>query len=392
MKIISKACGLRANDMNHRQYCNQRRGVALIYFTVLMIVLLGVCSLGVDLGRIQVAKAQLQNATDAAARYGAVGMRSSMLSTSGAIANTAASLSDNKVDGRSIPFTPATDLATGIWNSSAGTFTPTTDLSLANAVRVDTAVVMGDSNHVMTFLSIFGKTITVHAESIAMISGQDGTTYVSGRGNPWLAGMPSATVCTDFRSNSNEMDTAGNGPNDVASPAVMSLSSLNISAGSVITFDGVTGQANFDGSSTTTTNGNADGDASRCVTLGSPSFNNYTYFNSPTNGIANIKCPINALVACFLDDSAPTSTSAPSPLDFSTSAARDYISLSPQLKQPFFVGDGRKSTGEIQQIVVPAGATRMFIADMDGWQYWNNTGGFNLTVHAVLKVSTVAVK
>jgi hypothetical protein len=41
--------------------------------------------------------------------------------------------------------------------------------------------------------------------------------------------------------------------------------------------------------------------------------------------------------------------------------SRDYLTLSPVLKQVFFVGDGRTSQGAIQHVINPAGATRLFL-------------------------------
>jgi hypothetical protein len=40
------------------------------------------------------------------------------------------------------------------------------------------------------------------------------------------------------------------------------------------------------------------------------------------------------------------------PFDSPTSISRDYTSIAPQLKQVFFVGDGRRSNGKVHQIVV----------------------------------------
>jgi hypothetical protein len=218
-----------------------------------------------------------------------------------------------------------------------------------------------------------------------MVNTKSGSTTVSAKGNPWLAGMPNGSVSKSFRTSSVEWDYAGTGPNNASSPAMMSMSTIGISPGQTILFDGVTGTTDYGGG----TAGDADGDGTKIVTLGSPSFGSYTYFTSPMNGMSNIKAPINSMMAVFLDDSQPDSTAAPSPLDFSTSTNRDFTSLSPQLKQVFFVGDGRRSTGEAQQFVVPAGATRLFIGNMDGWQWNNNTGGYTATINSTVSVSTV---
>ena len=47
---------------------SRRRGVAIIYIIVVLIVMLGFCSFAVDLGRVQTAKTELRRAADAAAQ------------------------------------------------------------------------------------------------------------------------------------------------------------------------------------------------------------------------------------------------------------------------------------------------------------------------------------
>lgn len=361
-----------------------RRGTAMVYAVLSLGVLMGITSLAVDFGRTMSTRAELQDLTDAAARHAARGLKSTLLSTSGAAGNASAVFAETRVDGATVNFNANTDLQLGIWSHNNKTFTPATLAAGANSVKIMSRLTMGDTTHPLYFLSFFNQQTTIRAESIALITGDDATTYVSAKGNPWLAGMPSGTVCTDFRTSPSEQDTAGTGPNDKSSPAVIYLSSLNISAGTTITVDGVTGQSSFGGGYT-----DADGNPLLTCNLGSPAFGNYTYYTSAMNGMSNLHAPVNSVVAVFLSDDAPNSGSAPSPLDFASAASRDYISIAPALKQVFFVGDGRRSNGEVQQIVVPAGATRLFICSMDGWQYNNNTGGYNLTVHAVKKVTTV---
>jgi len=61
-------------------------------------------------------------------------------------------------------------------------------------------------------------------------------------------------------------------------------------------------------------------------------------------------------------------------LDFGTVESRNYLLLSPMLKQVFFVGDGRTTEGEQQKVVIPEGATRLYLGTMDSWQWTNNIG------------------
>jgi chemotaxis receptor (MCP) glutamine deamidase CheD len=350
-----------------------------------MPLVLGIGALFVDAGRVLSAKAELQAATDAAARYAATAMRSTMNNTSAAGANASAVFAQNLADGSAVSFNPSTDMQLGIWTPATKTFVTATIAGGANAVRLQTKMTLGDSTRPLTFASVMGSQATVHANSIVMVNAHTGTTPVSSKGNPWLSGMPNGSVSKSFRTNASEWDYAGAGANLVSSPATIGLAAISIAPGSTIIFDGVTGTTDYGGG----TAGDADGDPTKLCTLGSPSFGNFTYFTSPMNGMSNIKAPINSMMAVFLDDTQPDSTAAPSPLDFSTSANRDFTSLSPQLKQVFFVGDGRRSTGEAQQFVVPAGATRLFIGNMDGWQWNNNVGGYNATINSTTSVSTV---
>jgi len=76
-------------------------------------------------------------------------------------------------------------------------------------------------------------------------------------------------------------------------------------------------------------------------------------------------------------------------LDFTTPAGRDYTVLSPALKQPFFIGDGLTSSGAVQRVIAPAGATRLFLGTMDNYEWNNNEGSFDVTVSS--EVATVLV-
>lgn len=107
-----------------------------------------------------------------------------------------------------------------------------------------------------------------------------------------------------------------------------------------------------------------------------------THEDGAQNGIANTISPINALIGVFLSDTRPDTSATPESLDFTLNLS--YTQISPLLKQPFFIGDGltgdRTGTGQLQQVRIPAGATRLFLGSMDKYDYTNNTGGFTVTV------------
>ena len=95
-----------------------------------------------------------------------------------------------------------------------------------------------------------------------------------------------------------------------------------------------------------------------------------TNINS-AGGISGLKHSKNTFLAgVFLTDSPPTSA-PPQVLDFSGNV--DFLSLSPLLQQTFSIGDGRTSSGELQRFEVPAGATRLFLGMVDGYDLATDT-------------------
>jgi hypothetical protein len=98
------------------------------------------------------------------------------------------------------------------------------------------------------------------------------------------------------------------------------------------------------------------------------------------NGFSDVNAPIDALMGVFLGPDQPNLSAAPSALDFSMPGSRDYLILSPLLKQVFFIGDGLAFSSIAQQIVIPTGATRLFLGSMDGYQWAGNTGSFTVDV------------
>ncbi len=186
---------------------------------------------------------------------------------------------------------------------------------------------------------------------------------VPGYADPWLAGMPDGSTASF---DGSQYDTA-----PAQSPA--ELTSLDYTAGGVLTFD-VSGSVNFfDAPSSDPPDGNSN-------IINFSHYNNYPVL-APENGISDVNAPVNSLVGVFLGPGQPDQSSAPSALDFGTPESRDYSTLSPDLKQVFFIGDGRTSTGQVQSINIPSGATRFYLGTMDGVGWWNNSGSFSVQVH-----------
>jgi hypothetical protein len=58
----------------------------------------------------------------------------------------------------------------------------------------------------------------------------------------------------------------------------------------------------------------------------------------------------------------------------------NYEILSPELKQVFFIGDGLTSGGLSQGVVVPSGASRLYLGIFDLNGNYDNGGSFDVTV------------
>jgi hypothetical protein len=93
------------------------------------------------------------------------------------------------------------------------------------------------------------------------------------------------------------------------------------------------------------------------------------------------------LAGVFLSDSSPQDP-APPTMDFrSQGLGLDFPTLSPQIGQVFFIGDGQASGGMVQTFYVPSGATRLYLGCPDspyGYDYpgayADNEGFFSVEV------------
>jgi hypothetical protein len=99
----------------------------------------------------------------------------------------------------------------------------------------------------------------------------------------------------------------------------------------------------------------------------------------PEHGIADVIAPIDAVMGVFLSDEQPDRGKPPRSLDYRR-IRRNSASFSPQLKQVFFIGNGRTNRGAPRRYIVPAKATRLYLAVMDSYEWNNNSGSFTVTV------------
>jgi hypothetical protein len=109
---------------------------------------------------------------------------------------------------------------------------------------------------------------------------------------------------------------------------------------------------------------------------------------SGLDGISGYKGPQGPLTGVFLTDVPPSSGPAPATLDFTAGGlGTDFASLSPELGQVFYIGDGVTSGGQFQTFVAPAGATRLYLGVPDGFgfvgapgAYDDNDGAYRVTI------------
>ena len=177
--------------------------------------------------------------------------------------------------------------------------------------------------------------------------------------NPYLAGMPDSATLT-YKVTPSDPQSPTDRANGQAPILVTPTNASCFAPGSVLSFT-VSG-----GITHNKQNGQSDANGDAGVIV--------SHQLGGVNGKSDIAAPIDSLVGVFLSDSDPRQLTPAAKLDFSTPASRDYKMLSPQLGQIFFIGTGRTATGDYRQVTVPVGATRLYFATMDTYQ-WNNNKG-----------------
>jgi Flp pilus assembly protein TadG len=186
-----------------------RRGVVLVYVTLAMVVLAGFVSLAIDVAHVWLVHSELQQAADAAVRYGLTGLSTSV---STAKTNAVAAAADNTADGTSVVLTPGTDIDFGTWTSSTQTFTVLTGAarSGANAIRVRASRTAAAGNAVSCFFgSIIGHgTADVHATAMGYVSGGYGLVGLAGI---TLSGNSSISYWSPTGATSNHGSIASDG-------------------------------------------------------------------------------------------------------------------------------------------------------------------------------------
>ena len=206
----------------------------------------------------------------------------------------------------------------------------------------------------------------------------------------WLAGLAGVLVLVAAQAQASPVTVYANASIYDAGSTTLNYgdsapTSVSLSAGTTsLTFTGVTGSLTCtysDGCISLNNGGNYNnpdgiGSAAGFYTGGTLSLSGITLANA------------GALVGVFLDG--PPAGVSPTALDFSTSGATAFTSLTPLINQVFFIGDGLtgNGSGSVQSFNVPTGARTLYlgIADACGYNggpscYSDNRGSFSATVN-----------
>lgn len=156
--------------VQQRAHIPARRGVTLAYIAVGAVAFIGICSLAADYGRVQLAKTELRQGADAAARAGVL-----QLPNVQAVQDEAASIAAaNQAAGAPIAFVKNDDVAFLTWNQTTGTCVVRTgaDRARANAIRVTTRLISSRGNAVNLYLGRGAgmPTCDVQASATTMIN------------------------------------------------------------------------------------------------------------------------------------------------------------------------------------------------------------------------------
>lgn len=189
-------------------------------------------------------------------------------------------------------------------------------------------------------------------------------------------GLASAQAGTTVTVNGQDDVYQANGPDGSDGLAPQTI---NVSALTSITFSVSAGR-------TVTVNGGTYNDADGVGSLSGE-------FNTGANSISGITTPTaGAIIGVF---EGATLTTTPAALNFDTGVGNtpgttSFASLSPELQQAFFIGDGLTGdgTGATQTFYIPTGATTLYLglADACGYNgspscFFDNSGSFTVTAN-----------
>jgi Flp pilus assembly protein TadG len=179
----------------------QRKGLTIIYMAVILAVLVGMVSLAVDYGRVQLAKTELRRGADAAARYGA---RFILMGQSAAFSAAAQAAADNLVDSSPLVL-QSSDVTVGYWNSATRAFTA--NGTPRNAIRVSAERSSARGNAVsLYFGSIVGRSnfdVSAYSIVVAYPSSFVGLNGISFKNNAFIGSYNSSITTNPTQATAN---------------------------------------------------------------------------------------------------------------------------------------------------------------------------------------------
>jgi len=243
------------------------------------------------------------------------------------------------------------DSAMDRWDDKPWTVGHEADRARTKATKTKQKTEPMKSNPTSTRRKVATAALAFVISSLSLV--RAATVTVSGMSNPWLAGATNGTTA-------DAIDVAPNqSPMEISGVAVIPGSAFSFSA---------TGGVRFNPGDLFPPDGWIDNP------------NSFQHRAGSEHRISNVIAPFSSLVGVFLGSDLPDNSPAPPALNFFTVASRDYVVLSPRLKQVFFIGNGRTSLGAKQWVVVPPGATRLFLGTMDTFSWDNNVGEFDVDI------------
>jgi len=359
-----------------RRVSSRRRGVMIVLLIFLMVLFTAIASLAVDYGHIQLVKSEMQRTADSVAH----GYMQYYISNSQAYANTHGpalyASANNPIDGNS-GVSPSVTVTWGFWTPGTSTFS--TSSGTYPAVKVTITRTSTGGNAVPLFWGgmIGFRSADIHSTAIAAeMGGQTQSLNIPSTASLYLAGMPNGS--------------SNVGGDNTSNAGAYQAGSIPVTPGTWITFTSLGGTTTVSPGSLP--NSGPGGNPSYPVYHGQ-SWNNAPNIPASENGVADAKMVESAMSGIFLDNNAPNTTAAPSTVvDWSQTSVNNQPTYSNlQLKAPFMIGTGATTGASpvTKQFQVPAGATRLFLACWDGYEWYNNSGSLTGTATALHYVQLV---
>jgi hypothetical protein len=236
---------------------------------------------------------------------------------------------------------------------------------LENITSLKDRLFKNKKNILIIFALILSAISSYFLLRLLNVSSASPSVRVPASSDPWLAGMPPKSQANSCLIPNNPRYISQSPDN---SPTEVTFEKMSLKPGSYLTF---------------TTKGTVSTRADQGFFYGAEGSKlkeNETPAGNRNNGISNIVAPNGALVGVFIGEEPPNKSKAPDALSFKKVKERNYPELFPELKQVFFIGDGKTDMGRKQKVIVPIGAKHLYLGIMDYCNWDDNQGDFDVKV------------